>query len=266
MYFEVNQANTFAATGGRTFDPNQPTVVMVHGTGGDHRCWALQARWFAFHGYSVLVPNLPGHSLSAGQPLTDIVAMGQWLVNALDQAGATAVHLVGHSQGFLVALEAHALLGDRLRSLCAIATAEAIPVNPALIEMARTSPAKAASMLLKWGFGHGAQMGLSALPGMQPIAINHQIMANNPLYEDFIACNEYHSGAQQVKAVGVPAQVILGQRDRNTPLREGCRLATDLQVKPTVIAEAGHMLPVEAPKECLEAMKQFIQSVEEAHR
>ncbi len=264
MYFEVNQTATFAATGGCLFNPQKPTVVMIHGTGGDHRCWALQARWFAFHGYSVLVPNLPGHSLSAGQPLMSIVAMGQWLVSALDQVGVTAVHLVGHSQGFLVALEAQALLGARLRSICAIATAAAIPVNPALIETARVIPQKAARMLLQWGFGQQAQLGLSAVPGMQPIAISQQIMANNPLYEDFVACNEYHAGPQRVKAVRVPAHVILAQRDRNTPLREGRRLAADLQVEPTVIQGAGHMLPLEAPKLCLGAMKQFVQSVEES--
>jgi pimeloyl-ACP methyl ester carboxylesterase len=264
MYFKVDKTTTFAATGGQPFDPHQPTVVMVHGTGGDHRCWALQARWFAFHGYSVLIPNLPGHSLSAGQPMTNIEAMGQWLVNVLDQVGVTAVHLVGHSQGFLVALEAQALLGARLRSICAIATAAAIPVNPTLIETARTSPQKAVRMLLQWGFGHGAQMGLSAIPGMQPMTISQQIMAKNPVYEDFIACNEYHSGVEQARSVRVPAQVILAQQDRNTPLREGRQLAAELQVEPTVIQGTGHMLPMEAPKVCLDSMKQFIQSVEES--
>ena len=53
MYIQVNGESTFIATGGKPFAAELPTVVMLHGSSLDHRCWALQARWFAFHGYSV---------------------------------------------------------------------------------------------------------------------------------------------------------------------------------------------------------------------
>jgi len=53
MNIVVEGVNIFAATGGCAFDPKKPTVVFVHGSGLDHRSWALQSRWFAFHGYSV---------------------------------------------------------------------------------------------------------------------------------------------------------------------------------------------------------------------
>lgn len=265
MYIEVDNANTFIATGGKPFDPSLPTVVLLHGSGTDHRGWALQARWFAFHGYSVFAPDFPAHSLSGGEALTSIESMGAWLIRALDEAKVTKVHLIGHSQGFLVALEAASLLGDRLKSVMALATASAIPVNPALVEMAQTNPTAAAEMMLQWGFGNQSQYGASAVPGMQPIGIGARIMANNPLATDLSACNAYTQGAQRAQklaSTGYPSCVILAEKDRMTPKKEGLKLAQDLNTQALVIKEMGHMLPMEAPKESLYFMKKFIQSVE----
>jgi len=265
MYIQVDNANTFIATGGKPFDASLPTVVLLHGSGTDHRGWALQARWFAFHGYSVFAPDFPAHSLSDGEALTSIESMGAWLIRALDAAKVTKVHLIGHSQGFLVALEAASLLGERLKSVTALATASAIPVNPALVETAQANPKAAAEMMLQWGFGNQHQYGASAVPGMQPIGVGARIMANNPLATDLSACNAYINGAlraQQLAAAGCPSCVILAGQDRMTPKREGLKLAQDLNTQAQVVEESGHMLPMEAPKQSLKIMKTFIQSVE----
>ena len=101
MYLDVLGAPAFFATGGQAFRPERPTVLFVHGSGLDHRCWALQARWFAFHGYSVLAPDLPGHGLSRGAALTDIETMGHWLAQGLAAAGATATHVRSFSGLFV---------------------------------------------------------------------------------------------------------------------------------------------------------------------
>jgi pimeloyl-ACP methyl ester carboxylesterase len=265
MYIQVDNAPTFIATGGKPFDAKLPTVVLLHGSGTDHRGWALQARWFAFHGYSVFAPDFPAHSLSAGEALTSIELMAAWLLRALNTANVAKVHLVGHSQGFLVALEAAVLLGDRLKSVTALATASAIPVNAALVETAQTNPKAAAAMMLQWGFGNSHQHGASAVPGMQPIGIGARIMANNPLAVDLAACNAYTQGPQralQLAELGCPSCVILAGQDRMTPKREGLKLAQALNTPAQVVDDAGHMLPMEAPKESLNLMKKFIQSVE----
>ncbi|MDC9719357.1 MAG: alpha/beta hydrolase [Gammaproteobacteria bacterium] len=265
MYIQVDNAKTFVATGGKAFDASLPTVVLLHGSGLDHRGWALQARWFAFHGYSVFAPDFPAHSLSEGEALTSIEDMGAWLVRALDAAGVNEVHLVGHSQGFLVVLEAAKILSHRLQSVMAISTGSSIPVNPSLIETAQSNPNLAAQMMLQWGFGHQHQYGASAVPGMQPIGIGQRIMANNPLATDLSACNAYSAGekrAQELANQGCPSCVILAAQDRMTQRHIGLKLAKDLGTQAQIIDNMGHMLPMEAPKQSLNIMKQFIQSVE----
>jgi predicted esterase len=41
MYIQVDNAKTFIATGGKPFDASLPSVVLLHGSGTDHRGWAL---------------------------------------------------------------------------------------------------------------------------------------------------------------------------------------------------------------------------------
>ena len=258
MNIVVDGVNIFVATGGCGFDPKKPTVVFVHGSGLDHRTWALQARWFAFHGFSVLAPDLPGHSLSDGEPLKSIESMGRWLVKTIKHSGAESVHLVGHSQGFLVALEAAVLLEGKLKSLTAVASAASIPVNEALVETAKKSTSDAADILLKWGFGPESHSGSSAVPGMQPIGIGRQIMSTNPLAHDLLACNKYKNGINCAKALNIPSNVVIASEDKNTPYKFGLELADLLDAETKTIYGAGHMLPIEAPKSTLDAIKIFI--------
>lgn len=261
MKLHVNGISTYAATGGKEFDSTLPTVLFIHGSGMDHRAWALQTRWFAFHGYSVLAPDFPGHSLSEGEALKSIEEMGVWLNDFLNASGVEKVHVIGHSQGFLSALELANNQPEKLLSITGIGTAAAIPVNPALIETAEVAPAKAADMMLQWGFGPAAQYGISAVPGMQPIAIGRQIMSNNPLGVDLTACANYDAGATIAEKLDIPCSLILAGKDKMTPLKAGKALAAAMNAQVTVLPQHGHMLPVEAPKECLQALRGFISSL-----
>lgn len=262
MKLIVNGAQTHVATGGKDFDANLPTVVFLHGSGLDHRSWALQTRWFAYNGFGVLAPDFPAHSLSTGEPLLTIEESGKWLLDFLDVAGVKSAHIVGHSQGFLSAIEFAAAHPQRVKSLIGVGTAAAIPVNPMLIETAKKSSLKAAEMMLQWGFGGLMHMGTSPTPGMQPIAIGRQIMGANPLAEDLQSCADYCAGDAAVEKIDVPCAMILAGQDKMTPMKAGLKVAKSLNAELTILKEYGHMLPMEAPKKVLMALREFIVGVE----
>jgi len=261
MELQVRGIKTYAATGGKQFDNSLSTVLFLHGSGLDHRSWALQTRWFAYNGYSVLAPDLPGHSLSQGEPLESIEEMGLWLADLLDAADVQSAHVVGHSQGFLCALELARQAPLRVKSLTGIGTAGAIPVNLALIEAAQESAGKAAEMLLQWGFGNRSHLGMSAVPGMQPIAIGRQIMSKNPLATDLQACANYTNGNEVASKLDIPSYLIFASEDRLTPLKAGLELAQNLRAEYSVIEDYGHMLPIEAPRRCLHRLRESIASL-----
>ena len=262
MKIEVNNIMTHCATGGKDFDPSLPTVLFLHGSGLDHRSWALQTRWFAFRNFSVLAPDFPGHSLSEGNAPQSIEESGAWLIKLLDAAGVTSAHVVGHSQGFLSALELFKQAPEKVKTLTAIGTGAAIPVNPALIETAERSAPAAAEMMLQWGFGSKMHMGTSPTPGQQPIAIGRHIMGNNPLATDLKCCAGYSGGAEVAETVNVPSLAILAGQDKMTPLKAGKALATSMKAQTHVLSDFGHMLPIEAPKQVLTHLQEFIVSNE----
>src|SRR5215475_2860369 len=104
MKLTINGREAFVATGGHEFDPALPAIVLLHGAGFDHTAWALHSRWFAHHGFAVLVPDLPGHGRSQGPALRSIGEMADWTIALLDAVGAPKAHLIGHSMGSLIAL------------------------------------------------------------------------------------------------------------------------------------------------------------------
>ena len=264
MKLEVNGAETHVGTGGKEFDASLPTVLFLHGSGMDHRSWALQTRWFAYNGFSVLAPDLPGHSLSAGDALSSIEDVGEWLIKLLSAAKVKSAHVVGHSQGFLGALELYKQAPKVVKSITGIGTAAAIPVNPHLIETATKSTLKAADMMLQWGTGQTMHMGTSPIPGMQPIAAGRQIMANNPLAADLQSCADYQGGDAVLPTITVPRMMILAGQDKMTPLNAGQAAAAAMNVEPNILSDFGHMLPTEAPKEVLALLKEFILNNESA--
>ena len=264
MYITLNNEKIYVATGGKEFDASLPTVIFLHGSALDHRCWALQSRWFSFHGFSVLAPDFPGHSLSEGEPLTSIEEMAQWLETLLHEMDVNQCSLVGHSQGALVAMEVAAQYPERVRSLSIIASAAGIPVNEYLLGLAETDSNKAVEAMLTWGFGEAYHFGLSAVPGQAPIGIGTRIMQRNPLHTDLLACSKYQRGEEIAASLKLPTQLILAEQDRMTPAKAGRALAALLPNVQSLICldKAGHMLPIEAPDRCLDALRQFISSLE----
>src|SRR5215813_11314943 len=159
MKLSVNGSEAFVATGGREFDASLPTVVLLHGAGFDHSAWALQSRWFAHHGFSVLVPDLPGHGRSAGPALASIAEMADWTAALLNAAGASKAHLIGHSMGSLIALETAARHPDKVSALSLIGTAATMTVGPDLLKAAEANSQDANDMVSIWGLGFNAGIG-----------------------------------------------------------------------------------------------------------
>ncbi len=258
MNLSVNGVDAFAATGGRDFDRALPSIVLIHGAGFDHSTWALHSRWFAHHGFSVLVPDLPGHGRSAGPALKTIADMADWTAALLGAAGATKAHLIGHSMGSLIALETAARHPDRVSALSLIGTAATMTVGPDLLKAAEANDPAAIDMVSIWGLGFSAELGGSLAPGLWMHGGAQRVLqhcASGVLYSDLNACNSYSGALAAAARVTVPSTVILGERDMMTPAKAGKALAAAIpNARTVVLPGAGHMLMAEHPDELLAAL------------
>lgn len=262
MYLEVNGRQVFVASGGRDFIAGRPTIVFMHGSGLDHTFWGLYSRFFAFRNYSVLVPDLPGHTHSAGTPLESIEAMASWLHDLIVATGATDLSMVGHSQGCLVLLEYVSRNPQNVRSVSFIASGLKTPVNASLIDNAENDPDTAIAMMMSWGFASAGHLHRGPIPGNSMLAGGQRSMRRNvplALASDLRACNAYQRGAEAAASIRCPSQVILASEDRMAPRRAGLELSGALHDPELhIVPGSGHMLPLEAPDQCRRLLRDFI--------
>ncbi|MDH4124828.1 MAG: alpha/beta hydrolase [Gammaproteobacteria bacterium] len=262
MYFDVKGKRVFATTGGKPFDNSKPVVIFLAGSGGDHTFWGLHARFFAFRKYSVLCPDAPGHTHSAGPALGSIEALADWLNEVVTALDIKDLSIVAHSQGCLVALEYASRFPHKLRSMSLITSGLATPVNDYLLKAANDNPAAAVDMMISWGFGPAGHLHQGPIPGNSIARVGYTTMwRNSPraLAADLHACNDYRNGKAAAAAVQCPVQVIIAGKDRMAPAKATATLVEHLP-DPVVarISESGHMLPLEVPDQCRTLLKDFI--------
>lgn len=265
MHIEVNGTGTFVSTGGREFDPKGEVLLFIHGSGQSHLSWTLQGRFFANRGWQVLAPDLPGHNLSQGEPLASCEAVADWCVELLDALGVEKATVIGHSQGGLVALSMSARHSDRVKKLALLGSAEAIPVNDFLIDLATKAEAKAINFMVSWSHGSVGHKFDHTMPGQSHMATGREVMGQNApgvLLNDLKACNAYSAGSEDAANVSCPTLIVLARQDRMVPAKFGAKLGGQIANSETVMIEkSGHFLHIEKSVDTNAALRPFFPNV-----
>ncbi len=258
MQLTLAGQDVFYANGGVPFDATKPTLVCVHGAGMDHTVWTLFSRYFARNGYNVLAFDLPGHGRSGGVVLTSIEALAEWLLASLHALGITQATLAGHSMGSLVCLHAAATLPSLARHVALLGFSYPMLVGKPLLEAAQRNEQTAIDMLMIWGHDYLAQIGGNAVAGMgiiTPIQRLVERAAPGVLYADLNACHTYTQGAEMARQMQCPVTLILGDRDRMTPLKAARGFMQHFpQVELTLLKNCGHGMLEERPEETYRAL------------
>ena len=267
MYIDVNGHRSYAYTGGKDFNPAQPTVVLMHGVLCDHSVWLLQSRYLAHHGWNVLAVDLPGHCKSAGAPPATVQEGAAFVKDLLDAMEIKHAALAGHSFGSLICLQAAAELGERVTHLAMVGTAYPMHVSQGLLDASRDAPEKALHMTnvfsratLSPPSGAGSWVfGASLALGRRVLASNASV---NVFHTGFNACNSYDQGLQAMAAVKCPVLMVLGDADQMTTPKGAQPLikhAKDngIALKVVMIPNGHHQMS-ESPDETLDAMKKFL--------
>ena len=263
MIVDVRGRPVYAYTGSRAFDAAQPTVVFVHGAANDHGVWALQSRYFAYHGCNALAVDLPGHGRSPGPAQDSVEALAQWLVAVVDAVGAARVAFVGHSLGALTALAATARIPDHVTRLALLGPAVPMPVSDELLGAAKADDHVAYELINGWSFSPAKQVGGNRLPGIFMAGNAMRLMERTPpgvLYTDLAACNAYARGLDDARGVACPALLLVGARDLMAPPRAATDLADALgeRARTVTLPGCGHAMMAEAPDAVLDALIAFL--------
>ena len=108
-----------------------PVIVLCHGLASSGRQFSDDARFFAGHGYRVILPDLRGHGRSSvpdnlKEAEFSIPEMASDLIGILDDADVKEVHWVGNSLGGILALHLLKDHADRFKTFTTFGTSYAL--------------------------------------------------------------------------------------------------------------------------------------------
>ena len=252
MFINFKGFKTYINTGGKKVDKDKTTLCFIHGSGQNHLSFVQQSRYFANKGYSVIIPDLPGHGFSEGKPCISIEESAEWISDLFKELHLNDIVYLGHSQGCLTGLELNNNHPKLLKGMIFIAGSNIIPVNQFLIDLASKDFKKAYKMMVTWGHGKEGAMFTNNMPGHAHFGEGFNIMNMNNdkiLKIDLEACNKYDAGIEATKRIDIPTLAVLAKFDQMTPLKSGQKFVDLVDNCDLKILDCGHFLQAERPKE-----------------
>ena len=246
----------FVSTGGREFDKEKSTILLIHGSGLTHIVCSFHEQFYSTQGFNVLSVDLPGHGNSEGPSLKSIEEISDWIKSLMEKLNIKKIIIIGHSQGSLVGIDFAARYPELILSLVLVASSYKMPVNQDLIDYAEAGDEKAVLLMMKWGYE-----GSKAFIGGNPVKkiINSSRDIREILAVDLNACNNYKGGKESLEKINCPTLCIFGDLDKMVPLEVGNKMASMIKnSKKKVISNCGHMIIFEKALEMRKIVKEFL--------
>jgi pimeloyl-ACP methyl ester carboxylesterase len=223
-------------------------MVLVHGGGGVGQLWQNQLLAFP----RAVAPDLPGHPEGPG--FSTVSDMAGWILRFIDERAIGPCVLGGHSLGGGVALQAALDAPERLRGLILVGTGSRLRVRPEFFEQLRGDYDEAIGELLRWWFSPQASTRVvdrarRALRALSPAVV----------HDDFWAADHFDV-TDRLREIRLPTLIVCGAEDRMTPMKYAESLHRHIAGSRLVaIPGAGHMVILEQPRACNEAIAEFLE-------
>jgi len=246
-----------------------PAILLLHGIGGNHTVWNDIIPALAKE-FLVLAPDLRGHGRTEA-PSNSTFTFAEMLGDALhllDEQGVATAHWVGLSGGALLALRATLECPDRVRSLTMVSGAAYTDAHTRAIAerwsetYAKEGPDRFALRLLKdLYYPDWIEANLDFADALRE-QVKHQDFTPAVRWAKAMATFDERS---RIASVGRPTLIVQAMDDQVIDASHGRILRQSIpgaQIR--ILAETGHVVPVERPKELLEAIGAFVHATEAA--
>ena len=233
-----------------------PHVVLVHGAGGEVRCWPGTWRMAAdaarsiglarssdrtrITNHSIYAIDLPGHGRSPGPASDDIEAYAQTVGAFLDAMDLENVVIAGHSMGGAIAL-AMALAGSpRLKGLVIVGSSARLGVTSEILDGLKSDFEKTVDFIIKYSFDRGSS------PFFPMKGREYMLAAGaDTVHADFLACSRYDA-RERLGEIKLPTLVVASEGDRMVPFKHSQGLADGLpNAELASFTDCGHFLHLE---------------------
>jgi pimeloyl-ACP methyl ester carboxylesterase len=251
-------------------------IVLFHGFPQTGECWRRVAELLSVS-HRVIVPDLPGFGRSTAPPAYDASRVADILADLLDAAGAKRATVVGHDWGGSLAFALTLAHPDRVGKLV-VANAPFRKLDlrrgvhflafnlPVLPEVAfRLAGDRLVTFMLRAGSARKEAFGDDAIrPYVHAYRDPATVRAALSYYRTVtrrVIARRIRPGRSpsQGRRIEVPTLIVWGMRDPALPpsLLEG--ILRDIpHARAVRLADVGHFVPEEAPKELAREIESFL--------
>jgi len=226
------------------------TLLFIHGAGGSHKVWEHQIKFFS----DLVAIDLPGHGVGAGKRTIDEYVRD--VKKFCDERGLKNTVMVGHSMGGAIAQKFALDHPEYLKAIVLVCTGAKLRVTPLIFDAIKRDYAQAVELITKLAFSSKATSEIKEKAAEEMRNISPEVT-----YGDFEACDKFNV-MDRLKEIRVSTLIICGLEDQLTPVKYSEYLRNNiLNSKLEVIADAGHMVMLEKPKEFNEILEKFIKEL-----
>lgn len=235
-------------------------VILLHGFPMDRRIWDLVIA--RLDNFDCIAPDLPGYghnrNAAASHSIENYV---EQVVALIESTTAGTAHIVGVSMGGMIAMMLAARYPNRVKSITVLHTTAS-----ADDEKARTARSAAIEEIRRIGSGKFVREFANVLlsPATSP-AVKDKFIAimegtsNETVCGGMEAIRDRPDLTDELYKISCPAQFVAGADDsRSTPELMSRIAALIPGAQFHVIADCGHISPLEKPAECTDLIRSFV--------
>lgn len=251
MIFKDMHGIGFAA-GRWPLDPERPTLIFIHGSGGDHTLW--QGQVDALIGVAnTLALDLPGHGASRGSGGAPIPELARVVAGFLKHLHVPRPIPCGLSIGGAIVLQMLIECRLPLTGGVLVGTGARLRVLPEILAMIETNYAGFIDMLGQFGASEKTDP-----TRLQPVRAAAAACSPDVTAGDFKACDRFDV-MDRLDHIDQPVLVISAEDDRLTPTKYSDYLEKHIRGSQRVhIQDAGHLVPIEQPNMLNKALMAFV--------
>jgi pimeloyl-ACP methyl ester carboxylesterase len=250
--YERTSGNISFVAGRWPLDPDKPTLVFIHGSGGSSALWENQVDSLREHVNTIDI-DLPGHGKSSGPGLDRVEDYSAAVADFIETAGIPAPIPCGLSIGGAIALQLILDNKTRFKAAILVNTGARLRVMPLLFETIKNDYERYLNSITT----------IAASRKTAPEKLNSYLAAlakcpKEVTYADYAACDRFNV-MEKLSSITTPVLILTAEDDKLTPPKYGLYMKEHINnASITDIKDAGHLSPLEQPEAFNRAVNDFL--------